>query len=244
MGQIKFDFSDQNYIVTGASSGMGREIACELAQSGANVLAVARRGDVLSELAKQNPNIVPGEADVTDIEALRSVVDAFKDKYGKFHGCVHAAGFCEYSVLRGYAADQAASMMETSFWAGINMVQLLHRKAYTWDGASFVLFSSVAAHSGKRGLFAYSAAKAAVSNAVRSLSGELAKRRMRINAVSPGRVLTPLTESMDESEYAARYVLGEGQPKDVSGAVMFLLSERAGWITGTDLVVDGGFLAN
>lgn len=244
MGEIKFDFSDQNYIVTGASSGMGREIACELAEAGANVLAVARRGDVLSDLAKQTPHIVPGEADVTDIEALRALIDAFKDRYGKFHGCVHAAGFCEYSVLRGYAAAQAASMMETSFWAGIHLVQLLHRKAYTWDGASFVLFSSVAAHNGKRGLFAYSAAKAAVSNAVRSLSGELAKRRLRINAISPGRVLTPLTEAMDESEYAARYVLGEGQPKDVSGAVLFLLSDRAGWITGTDLVVDGGFLAN
>lgn len=244
MGEIKFDFSDQNYIVTGASSGMGREIACELAEAGANVLAVARRGDVLSDLAKQTPHIVPGEADVTDIEALRALIDAFKDRYGKFHGCVHAAGFCEYSVLRGYAAAQAASMMETSFWAGIHLVQLLHRKAYTWDGASFVLFSSVAAHNGKRGLFAYSAAKAAVSNAVRSLSGELAKRRLRINAISPGRALTPLTEAMDESEYAARYVLGEGQPKDVSGAVLFLLSDRAGWITGTDLVVDGGFLAN
>ena len=244
MGQIKFDFTDQNFIVTGASSGMGKEIACELAESGANVLAVARRGDILWDLAKQNPHIVPGVADVTDIESLRSVVDAFKGKYGKFHGCVHAAGFCDYSVLRAYESDKAISMMETSFWAGICLVQLLHRKAYTWDGASFVLFSSVAAHSGQRGLFAYSAAKAAVSNAVQSLSGELAKRRLRINAVSPGRVLTPLTESMDESEYAARYVLGEGQPKDVSGAVMFLLSERAGWITGTDLVVDGGFLAN
>ena len=244
MGQVKFDFTNQNFIVTGASSGMGKTIAIELAMSGANVLAVARRKEALLALSEQHPNIVPGVADVTDAEALQSVIDTFKDKFGKFHGLVHAAGFCDYSVLRGYAEDQAASMMETSFWAGIRMVQLMHRKAYTWDGASFVLFSSVAAHSGKRGLFAYSAAKAAVSNAVRSLSGELAKRHLRINAVCPGRVLTPLTKDMDEPEYAARYVLGEGQPEDVSGAVLFLLSDRARWITGTDFVIDGGFLAN
>lgn len=244
MGQINFDFTNQNFIVTGASSGMGKAIACELAMSGANVLAVARREEPLLAMTAQHPGIVPGVADVADTITLQSLIDVFRDKYGKFHGLVHAAGFCEYSVLRGYAEDQALSMMETSFWAGIRLVQLLHRKAYTWDGASFVLFSSVASHSGKRGLFAYSAAKAAVSNAVRSLSGELAKRHLRINAICPGRVLTPLTENMEEPEYASRYVLGEGQPRDVSGAALFLLSDRASWITGTDLVVDGGFLAN
>ena len=101
-------------------------------------------------------------------------------------------------------------------------------------------------HSAK-GMFAYSGAKAAIISAMRSISKEISKRGQRINAILPGWVESGMTEELgrvsNKSEIIAHELLGVGSPKDVSGMVLFLLSNRARWITGTSIAVDGGFLA-
>ena len=93
-------------------------------------------------------------------------------------------------------------------------------------------------------MFAYSSAKAAVSTAVKSLAKEISGRGLRINAICPGRVKTPMTEKYPANDVIEKHLLGEGQPNDISGTVLFLLSDRARWITGTDVIVDGGYLIN
>lgn len=244
--QVKFNFEKKNFFVTGASSGMGKKIVQELAESGAVVLAIARNEERLQVIKQEWPEqVVPiAVSDLKDMETVTEAVNSFVQKYGKFTGIVHAAGIDGFTPIKTYDDDLAAQIMDISFWSGMRLVRLLQKKKYTEDGASFVLFSSIAAKTGESAMFAYSAAKAAVSTAVKTLAKEICKRRLRINAVLPGRVHTPMTAAGGDPNMEARHLLGVGEPEDVSGVVMFLLSDRSQWITGTDIVVDGGYLAN
>lgn len=248
MSKITFDFTSERFVVTGASSGMGRQIATELAEAGATVLAIARRADRLAELEKSYPGqIVPGILDVCDSEKLSAMVNSFVSGHGKLHGAVHAAGIFANTPLRAYDETAARKVMDVSFWSGIRLMQIVNKKKYSEEGCSSVLFSSVAAAIGEKSNFAYSAAKIALQAAVRSLAKEIYTRKNRINTVSPGWVHTEMTrheEAQDSvlPKFIDWHLLGVGEPEDVSGMVLFLLSDRARWITGEDFVVDGGYL--
>lgn len=248
MGEVIYDFSGERFVVTGASSGMGRQIAVELAEAGATVLAIARRAERLEELEKQYPTqIIPSVLDVCDSDKLSACISSFVVSHGKLHGTVHAAGITGNAPLRAYDEDMARKIMDVSFWSGVRLMQIINKKKNSEDGCASVLFSSVAAHIGEKSNFAYSAAKIALQAAVRSIAKEIYTRKNRINTVSPGWVHTEMTQHEKEQNEAPPkfwdwHLLGLGEPEDVSGMVLFLLSDRARWITGEDFVVDGGYL--
>ena len=126
-------------------------------------------------------------------------------------------------------------------------MQYATKKRISNDGASFVLFSSVGALSSPKGMFVYGAAKAGINIAVQSLSKEIAKRKQRVNSIMPGWVETGMTDELgaisNKPEIIANELLGIGSPCDVTGMVLFLLSDRGSWITGSNIAVDGGYLA-
>lgn len=248
MSTINFDFQNEKFVVTGASSGMGKQIACELAEAGAIVLAMARRKSELNALKEQYPNnIVVATVDVCDYPAVEASVKDFVSQYGKLDGAVHAAGISVLTPLRGYIEADAKRIMDISFWAGAHLLSICTKVKNANNGASFVMFSSVAASSADKGLFSYASAKQSLRIAAKSFAKEVAKRNCRINTVSPGWVLTDMTKGLEENHNLESVknnsLLGYGKPEDVSGTVLFLLSDRAKWITGTDIVVDGGYLA-
>ena len=248
MGKVLFDFSGEGFVVTGASSGMGRTVARELAEAGGTVLAIARRKERLQELAAEFPEqILPRALDVCNGEQLAEAVASFVASRGKLSGAVHAAGIFAGTPLRGYDEKSAREIMDVSFWAGIRLMQIVNKKKYAAEGCSSVLFSSVAATTGEKGNFAYSSAKIAMQAAVRSIAKEIYLRKNRINTISPGWVHTEMTRYEEVNTQVSQkfydwHLLGIGEPQDVSGVVLFLLSDRARWITGTDVVVDGGYL--
>lgn len=248
MGQVSYDFTGERFVVTGASSGMGKTVAEELASSGAIVLAIARRKELLIKMEEAFPgHIVPGVLDVCDSKALSNTISSFVSSYGKLSGAVHAAGIFSSTPLRAYDELEARKVMDISFWAGIRLMQIVNKKKNAEEGCSSVLFSSVAATIGEKSNFAYSSAKIAMQAAVRSIAKEIYPRKNRINTVSPGWVHTEMTRYEEEntqvsSKFYDWHLLGIGEPKDVSGMVLFLLSDRARWITGTDIAVDGGYL--
>lgn len=248
MGKVTFDFKGERFVVTGASSGMGQQIALDLADAGATVLAIARREARLAELSQKYPGIiVPGVLDVCDAEKLSEAVNSFVAEHGKLHGAVHAAGIFASTPLRAYDETTAKRIMDVSFWSGIRLMQIVNKKKFSEEGCSSVLFSSVAAAIGEKSNFAYSAAKIALQAAVRSFAKEIYSRKNRINTVSPGWVHTEMTKHEEEQasvlpKFIDWHLLGTGEPEDVSGMVLFLLSDRARWITGEDFVVDGGYL--
>lgn len=250
MSNVIFNFSGKNFIVVGASSGMGRQVATELAEAGANVLAVARSQERLDELkGKYSEHIFIASVDVTKADSAEwsKVLSEFTVLNGKFDGLVYTAGVTGTTSLRFYDETVACSIMETGFWGAINLMKVISKKKYINPASSFVLFSSTAGHTGEKGLSIYSATKAALMVAVRSMTHDLARERHRINTISPGYVNTSMTRSSVEEMgepvgVKERHLLGIGEPSDVSGMVLFLLSDRAKWITGEDFVVDGGQL--
>lgn len=246
MNDVKFDFTGNKYAVTGASSGMGRQVACELAAAGAVVLAIARREQELLALQHEYPdNIVIGVADVCDSGILEKTIQAFVERYGKLNGSVHAAGISGITPIKAYDKAEAHRIMDVSFWAGMDLIQLVSKVKYGECGSSHVLFSSVCGISAEKGMFAYGAAKAALNTAIKSIAKELVKKQQRINTIVPGWVVSPMTDKMlsNTDSFMGRHLLGSGQAKDISGVVLFLLSNGAKWITGTNVIVDGGYLA-
>lgn len=244
MNEVIYNFTGKKFVVTGASSGMGRQIALELAEAGAIVLAIARGQRELENLKKQySDRIMLGAVDVTDSDAIEESIKSFVETYGKLNGCIHAAGIVEFTPLKTYDELVAKKIMDVSFWAGIKIVQISMKNKYASIGSSAVLFSSVSGNKGEKGMFAYSGAKAALKVSIKSLANELATKKHRINTISPGFVETNMTnQTIVSDESLKEHLLGIGAVTDVSGVVLFLLSDRASWITGTDIIVDGGYL--
>lgn len=248
MGQVAFDFSKERYVITGASSGMGRNVALALAAAGADILAVGRNGDRLHSLQQQNPeHITVASVDVCDTEEMEKAIAGFVEDHGKIHGAVHAAGIMALTPLRSQDEAQAKKIMDVSFWAGMSLLRLVTKAKYGERGTATVIFSSVCAESAEKGMFAYAATKAAINSGVRSAAKEIASKGHRVNSILPGWVISPMTEAASEltevKKIFDKHPLGAGNPEDVIGMVLLLLSEQARWITGSNIVVDGGYLA-
>lgn len=248
MESIKFDFTDKKYVVTGATSGIGRQIACEIMQNGGTVLVIGRNTEELKKLSDEfGKNCVAKCVDVVEYDKVDTAIIEFVQEKGKIDGSVHAAGVMAMTPLRNFSMEQAKLIMEISFWAGVKLVQQVTRVQNSNIGSSHVLISSVSGIIGEKGKFAYSASKGALKVATQSLAKELASKKHRINTVSPGWVKTKLTNNEELSNHKdimEKHLLGIGNPEDVSGIILFLLSDRARWITGTDIIVDGGYSIN
>lgn len=248
MCKVTFDFANENYVVTGATSGMGREVALELAAAGANVLAIGRNAENLKQIKETFPdNIFPAQLDVCDSAALEDAIKIYVTNQGKLNGAVHAAGIYDLTPIKNYNIDIAKRIMDVSFWAGMDLLRLVTKTKYGVNGTSTVLFSSAYAFSHAKGMFAYSAAKSAMNSGLQSAAKEICAKKHRVNSIAPGWVKTAMTEQASEvdanSAIFDRHLLGVGMPDDVAGMVLFLLSDRTKWITGTTVVVDGGYLA-
>lgn len=248
MSRVTYDFSGENFIVTGASSGIGKQVALELSESGACVLAVGRNPERLEALRVEQPGrIFTASLDVCDDSALEGAISGFVDAHGKLSGGVHAAGINAVTPLRSYDRQTARNIMNVSFWAGIHLLQLVTRSKYGNPGTSTVLFSSGYSIQPAKGMFAYSAAKAAVNTAVKCAAKEIAAKHHRVNSIVPGWVITNMTGQFEQTSeidsVLSKHLLGPGKPENVSKMVLFLLSSAASWITGSNIVVDGGNLA-
>ncbi len=250
MSEVTFDFSEKIYVVVGASSGMGRQIALDLAAAGAHVLAVARDERRLSQVQLKHPTLIDTrQLDVTTASESdwTEALEAFVARHGKINGEVYTAGTGASTPLRFYDADVARNVMETGFWGALKSLQITTKKKFAVKGSSYVLFSSVAAHTGESGLAVYAATKAALRVAAWSFAHDLARDGHRINTISPGFVKTGMTlRSLEDesgiSDMLKRHFFGMGEASDVAGMALFLLSDTAKWITGEDFVVDGGYL--
>lgn len=249
--EVTFNFEGKNFVVVGASSGIGKQTAIELAESGANVLAVGRNLERLDNLKNINPaKIFTASLDVIKATAddWTTTLEEFKTSCGKIDGGVYSAGIWGFTPLNGFDENLARKIFDTSFWGMVNFMQVASKKKFSNSGASFVLMSSISGSYGSKSSFAYSAAKSAVQTAVQSFSKEIVRNKLRINSVAPAMVQT---EMMDNEMYAAmaseelisQHLLGLGKAEDVSGMILFLLSNRAAWITGQNFFVDGGYIS-
>ncbi len=243
------DFQGKTIVVTGASSGLGRSCAERLGREGANLVLVGRKANEIEAVAASCGG-APMVGDLTDKAFVASVVSEVRSRSGTAHGWVLAAGAHALLPLMMEGADKLIALWRSNVLTSLGLVAAAFKGRVVAPRGSIVFFSSVVTRAGGAGMVSYASTKGALEGAVRSLSLEVSSQGIRVNAIAPGVVDTPMSEaylSKLPPENAERvrtsHPLGVGRPEDVSGPVAFLLSDDARWITGSVLVVDGGLSA-
>ena len=241
----------QRFLVTGASSGLGRAVAASIAACGGQVLGVGRHAERLQEalLSWPGQGHVTCIQDLSDADTTADWVKGVAQEHGPLNGIFHAAGTELLRPIRMSKQAQFNEAFGSAFFAAAGLARAASQKGIMVDGGSLVFMSSVAGSSGKVGMAAYSASRAAVEGMVRSLACEFATRHIRVNAIAAGAVQTAMHDRITQGAaadvvdaYASKHLLGFGEPGDIANAAVYLLSPAGRWITGTTLTVDGGYL--
>jgi NAD(P)-dependent dehydrogenase (short-subunit alcohol dehydrogenase family) len=246
------DLTGRRILVTGASGGIGRAIAVTLSQLGARIVAAARNPERLAETLSR----LEGEGhrtesfDLSAVDQIPAWLKSLTADTGPLDGLVHSAGVFPIRPLQTTSRKDLADVLSVNFEAAFMLTKGFRQRDCHSERASVVYLSSVAATRGEAGLSAYAASKGALESMTRVLARELARDRIRVNAVAAGLVETAMAGGLrsvvTDEQYQAvvgKYPLGIGAPRDVALAVAFLLAETGRWITGASLIVDGGYSA-
>lgn len=238
-----FSLAGKRVLVTGASSGIGRQIAISSAGMGATVVATGRNAERLDETLKllAGSGHVAVVADLTDAAQRKALVTAA----GTVDGIVLAAGMSRLVPFRMTSEKHLAETFQNNTFAPLLLTQAVVAARQLAVGGSIVFIASIGSHVGPVATSAYAASKAALLGAMRSIGQEVGGKAIRANCIAPGYVRTPMLEQLGQSggkldTLVELAPLGLGEPEDVANAAVFYLSDASRWITRTYFVVDGG----
>lgn len=245
------DLTGRTVLVTGASSGIGRETAILLAALGARIILTARRAEELDRtlgMMESGAHVaVPFDlAGTTD--AIPDWISGLARQHGALNGLAHCAGMEKIRPLRFATATTFKEVLELNLVSAFALAKGWERKGVAAPNASLVFVSSISGLIGQAGSTEYCASKGGLNSLVRALAMEMARSGLRVNCVAPGLVQTELADRVfrlmtpEQAEgYRKMHLLGIGAPRDVANAIAFLIADTGRWITGSTLVVDGGY---
>jgi NAD(P)-dependent dehydrogenase (short-subunit alcohol dehydrogenase family) len=237
-------------IVIGCSSDIGLSICSSLLNRGDQVIGTTRTGSFLTSL-DFGSSFQIAACDSTNIDSIHQLFQSVANRRPRH--LIYCAGFHRLAPVTPVSSGALEEHLAINFHGAVNCSRVFISGKYSKNEVqrSITIITSIAHKVGEAGLVGYSASKAAVVGAVKCMAIEYAQRNIRVNTVSPGWIMghradTVSTKLSDEalSNIKKRYPLGLGTPKDVADAVSFLSSDSAKWITGVDLVVDGGRTCN
>ena len=249
-----FSLESKTIVITGASSGIGRQCAISCSRLGAKVVLIGRSEERLQETLALM--YAPGKhylmaLDLTDYQKVAEDIDIYVAREDRINGLVNCAGVSTTLPLKLTGMEKVQEMFAANVFAAYNLTnEVCKMRHFAKEGGSIIFLSSVMGCVGENGKSLYSMTKGALLSGTRSLACELAKKRIRVNSISPGAIITPINRSLPHMADPDRrkileeqHLLGLGETEDIANACIYLLSDAARWVTGINLVVDGGYTA-
>lgn len=243
-----FTIENKDILVTGASSGIGKAIAIQAAKMGANVTITARNKERLTSTLEQMENPQYHTMILADLSIEEDVENLIKKIPSKLDGIVQCAGLTLPKPFHFITKENLSTVMNVNFEAPVYLTQQLFKKKLISQAASVVFISSIAGvYISDVGNSLYAASKGAINGIVKGMALEFAVKKIRVNCVNPGMVDTNILEagiiSQEQlEEHTQKYPLKRfGKPEDIAYAVIYLLSDASCWVTGSNLVIDGGY---
>lgn len=236
-------------VVTGASRGIGRGIALALAREGAMTVvnyngSAARAEEVVNTIQESGGRAAAVQCDVSDFEAAKEFYANVVKEYGRIDILVNNAGITRDNLIMKMSEEEFQSVIQTNLAGTFHGVKFVSRPMMKQRGGRIINIASVAGVVGNMGQANYSASKAGVIGLTKSMAKELASRNITVNAIAPGFVETEMTDVLSDSVKEAAVAtipLGRfGQVEDIAETAVFLASDRAKYITGQVICVDGG----
>lgn len=243
--------TDKVAIVTGASRGIGRQIAMTLAQEGAYVIVNYNGSKEAAEAVVETITAAGGQAEtwqcsVADFAAVEEMIKSIYKKYGHIDILVNNAGITKDGLLMGMSEEDFDQVIDVNLKGTFNMMRFVSRQMLRQRSGRMISMASVVGIAGNAGQANYAASKAGIIGMTKSAARELASRGVTVNAVAPGFIETEMTAVLSEEvkkASAAQIPLGHfGRPEDIAKAVAFLASDDAAYITGQIIQVDGGMV--
>ena len=242
-----FDFSGKRALITGASGGIGSEIAESLHLKGATVTLSGTREQALDALASklgERVHVVVG--DLSSVKNAQYLLDATNNSMGEINILVNNAGITKDKLAMRMTDEDWQLVLEVNLGAVFRLSRGCLRSMIKRRWGRIVNITSVVGASGNSGQANYAAAKAGTAGMTKAIAAEVASRGITVNCVAPGYIVTPMTDSLDNSQKESLLTMipiGRlGKPKDVAACVSFLASDEAAYVTGQTLHVNGGML--
>ena len=244
---LETNMNSKTIVVTGATSGIGEAVAERFAAEGARIVAIGRNMAQLEKLGQKFPNqIFPFVYDLMNLDNMEEIFIYCKENGLKLDGLVHCAGVAFNNVIRSNDIEEMEQTMRINCFAFLELGKYFSMKKYSNNESSLVAISSIEALKSDKGLSQYNASKAALNSVVKTMSKEFMRRKIRVNAILPANVKTPMLMAtarqienyIEKSE--ARQPLGLIEPEYIGYMAEYLMSDYARFMTGELVVMSGG----